>query len=141
LHRCEVCKQKRREQTAKYVAADLCICGNPRAEGHKQCQHCIKRSRAKTANLKMAAFNAYGGPVCACCGETIPEFLQLDHVENNGAEHRKRGLMGTALYQLLKSQGYPPGYQVLCANCNFAKGILGYCPHHPPVNSSHASMS
>lgn len=139
--RCDYCKQQRRALGDKHAADGLCRCGRPRADGHKQCQHCIDRSRDKTMRLKMDAFNAYGGPVCACCGETIPEFLQLDHIENNGAEHRKRGLMGTALYQLLKAQGYPPGYQVLCANCNFAKGILGFCPHHPPVNSRQASMS
>lgn len=25
--------------------------------------------------------------------------------------------------------GWPPGYQVLCHNCNVAKRILGTCPH------------
>jgi hypothetical protein len=25
--------------------------------------------------------------------------------------------------------GFPPIFQVLCMNCNFAKGKLGFCPH------------
>jgi hypothetical protein len=31
---------------------------------------------------------AYGGR-CACCGEFERDFLTLDHVNNDGAEHRR----------------------------------------------------
>ena len=33
------------------------------------------------------------------------------------------------LFQYLKRNNYPPGYRVLCMNCNFAMGHFGYCPH------------
>ncbi len=36
---------------------------------------------------------------------------------------------GSVLYSWLKKQGYPPGFQVLCHNCNLAKGYYGACPH------------
>jgi hypothetical protein len=34
------------------------------------------------------------------------------------------------LHRWLKNSGYPPGFQVLCFNCNFAKHRKGQCPHH-----------
>jgi len=33
------------------------------------------------------------------------------------------------LYSWLKKNNFPKGFQVLCMNCNFAKGKLGKCPH------------
>ena len=35
-------------------------------------------------DLKQQVFNAYGGPVCACCGDTHLEFLCVDHVNGKG---------------------------------------------------------
>ena len=75
---------------------------------------------------------AYGGFKCACCGETEPMFLTIDHVNNDGAEHRRQigAKPGSGFYQWLKSEGYPPGFQVLCMNCNFGKHRNGgVCPH------------
>ncbi len=69
--------------------------------------------------------------MCPHCDETILEFLTLDHVNNDGAAHRKelgwrKG--GQALYPLLKKLGFPDGFQVLCFNCNCGRG-RGVCPH------------
>ncbi|KKM24758.1 hypothetical protein LCGC14_1601870 [marine sediment metagenome] len=83
---------------------------------------------------RTAALDAYGGN-CACCGEIQQEFLSIDHINNDGAAHRKqlssrsRGGGGSAMYQWLKTNGYPDGFQVLCFNCNMAKGFYGQCPH------------
>jgi hypothetical protein len=72
-----------------------------------------------------------GVPACACCGETMLVFLTLDHEGGNGAEARRaaesRG--GITYYRRLVREGFPPGYQVLCWNCNLAKHLLGACPH------------
>jgi hypothetical protein len=78
--------------------------------------------------VKLEVFNAYGGARCACCGEEHIEFLSLDHIGNNGAEHRK-SVPATTLYNWIRKNGFPPGFQVLCMNCNFAKGHFGKCPH------------
>ena len=77
---------------------------------------------------KIDVFNAYGGAMCACCGETHIEFLSLDHIGGDGAAHRRQ-LAGKGLYLWLKTNGYPSGFRVLCMNCNFALGKYGYCPH------------
>jgi hypothetical protein len=66
--------------------------------------------------------------VCKCCGETIPEFLELDHIDNNGGSHRRQVGSGM-MYRWLKTHGFPPGYQVLCSNCHFARHRHGRCPH------------
>ena len=85
----------------------------------------------RLVTLKTEAFIAYGGVVCSCCGDTHIEFLTLDHIGGDGAEHRKRigNIQGSAFYAYLKKQGYPIGLRVLCFNCNLSLGFHGYCPH------------
>lgn len=79
------------------------------------------KARTKT---KVAILTNYGGGKCACaqCGENRIECLSLDHINNDGMEHRKRlGFGGYRFYRLLQSQGYPEGYQTLCINCQWVK--------------------
>ncbi|MDE1814921.1 MAG: hypothetical protein KGI05_09715, partial [Thaumarchaeota archaeon] len=67
---------------------------------------------------------------CACCGESIVEFLTMDHINNDGAEHRRK--IGSAyLYSWLISNNFPEGFQVLCWNCNCARARSKdkICPH------------
>jgi len=80
--------------------------------------------------MRLATLDAYGGPVCKCCGDKNEEFLTIDHIDGRGAEHRrtiKRG--GHSFYLWLKQNGFPKGFRVLCMNCNFSLGMRGYCPH------------
>lgn len=83
----------------------------------------------------MDMLNALGWQ-CTCCGESHPLFLTLDHINNDGAKHRKRfkekyNTRNTELlYREARREGWPKDkYQVLCINCNFAKGHFGECPH------------
>jgi hypothetical protein len=79
--------------------------------------------------VKDEAFLAYGGYVCACCGEIERLFLTLDHIENGGNKHRKE-IGASKIYFWLKRHGYPPGFQVLCMQCNWGKRMNGgICPH------------
>jgi hypothetical protein len=85
-------------------------------------------------------FKAYGGYRCACCGETERKFLTLDHVNNDGAADRmkiagKRTASGWTTYRYLWKHKFPPGYQILCMNCNFGKRMnKGVCPHRERCN-------
>ena len=83
--------------------------------------------------LQDEAVRAYGGYACACCGETEPLFLTLDHVNNDGGKFRREtGFLhhGAKFYKWLKDHFFPPGYQVLCSNCNHGKHRNnGTCPH------------
>lgn len=91
------------------------------------------KSARLNAILREQVFAAYGGYKCACCGETEPLFLTIDHIENNGAEMRKTGVHsrgGTQFYQWLRMNKFPDGFQVLCMNCNLGKHRNGgVCPH------------
>lgn len=71
------------------------------------------------------------GRFCACCGEDEPVFLSLDHINGDGAAHRRetRKRSGASMYSLLIREGFPAGFQVLCFNCNFAKRTGEACPH------------
>jgi hypothetical protein len=78
--------------------------------------------------LRQEVLKKYGEK-CACCGEYRNEFLAIDHINGCSRELRKEQGGGSALYRWLKRNNFPPGYQVLCHNCNMAKGCHGYCPH------------
>ena len=91
-----------------------------------------KHSLSYYYRMQDKAIRAYGGYVCACCGETEPLFLTLDHTENNGREHRLQigNKGGHRFYKWLEENNWPPGLQVLCMNCNHGKyRNNGICPH------------
>ena len=102
---------------------------------------CSEARRKMLRKLKLAVLNGYGGPICRCCGETHIEFLSIDHINNDGAAHRRSlpksaSSGGSGFYAWLKKNNFPPGFQVLCMNCNFAKGKYGYCPHEKERRSA-----
>ncbi len=152
----------------------LCVCGHNLDGKYKSCIRCrqynkdwwrahpeklrakwrkanIKRgrqyyrdyTRARQLDIKQEVFDAYGNE-CTCCGETIPEFLQVDHIDGGGCKHRVEVLGGKnrgghAFYKWLKDQGFPKdNFQLLCANCNFAKGRFKVCPHNRELNVTEA---
>lgn len=88
------------------------------------------RVRVYWQRMRQEVLDAYGRK-CTCCGETQEEFLSIDHIDGNGAEHRRElGIKGGGqFYAWLRRQGFPDGFQILCMNCNHAKGHYGTCPH------------
>jgi hypothetical protein len=84
--------------------------------------------RTSIKRIRNQVLEAYGGK-CQCCGETEPVFLVVDHINNDGAEHRKQ-LGSKMFYVWLRQNGFPKdNFQLLCWNCNMAKQLLGQCPH------------
>ena len=79
--------------------------------------------------LRQEMIAAYGR-VCECCGESIWQFLSLEHKNKDGALHRRKvGDNAQAQLVDLKRQGWPrEGYGLLCFNCNIGAGT-GECPH------------
>lgn len=85
-------------------------------------------------NMRIKCLSHYGGnpAKCACCEEKTYEFLGIDHINGKGNKHRKE--VGTkkdggTIYQWIIRNNFPPMFQVLCHNCNLAKGFYGNCPH------------
>lgn len=88
-----------------------------------------KQQRGYRAILRADVLRAYGEQ-CACCGESQKLFLAIDHIDNSGSEHRKTVGSGDAFYRWLRANGFPPGFQTLCCNCNWGKHANGgICPH------------
>lgn len=114
------------------MASGVCIrCGGIPLVTKQHCEPCRERHNAATLRrykvLKDEVFAAYGGYICACCGEDIPAFLSIDHIHEDGADHRRR--IGTDLYRWLIKHEFPEGFQVLCMNCQWGKRKHGVCPH------------
>lgn len=89
-----------------------------------------KMRKDSQLKLKKEIMEHYGSK-CACCGVINLKVLSIDHVKGGGTAHTKELKIkgGERFYGWLKKNGYPSGYQVLCMNCNQAKGIYGRCPH------------
>lgn len=97
--------------------------------------------------LEVLTHYSNGTPKCACCKEQGIYFLTIDHTVGNGAAHRREigmaqgdanqvkkenqkvSMGGNGFVYWLKKNNYPEGYQILCANCNFAKRANPTCPH------------
>lgn len=96
------------------------------------------KARRLYSKVKREVFEAYGGYVCNCCGEAEPAFLSVDHIDENASEMRRKGIHGnssTSLYQWLRKQGFPEGFQILCMNCQVGKHRNnGVCPHQARSN-------
>ena len=98
---------------------------NPNKESHSD------RMRRYLKIAKGQVFNHYGWK-CNCCPETTPQFLTVDHVNNDGYKDICYGKRRTGfhLYKSIINQGFPPRYQILCMNCNHGKRMNnGVCPH------------
>lgn len=133
----------------------LCPCGlrQPR-EGRVKCEICAERAkqgylknpvpakeRAKAlyARRRTKVLEAYGGK-CICCGESFQPFLCLDHINGEGHQHQQKVGKGTNFYAWVIKNGYPQNLlQILCANCNQAKGTKAVCPCKEAFGAFHES--
>jgi len=81
-------------------------------------------------------------PCCRCCGlNSHVDFLAIDHIAGRkemDSEPKliKLGysskLLGQVLQKFIIENNFPDGFQILCQNCNFAKGMINnnnICPH------------
>lgn len=96
---------------------------------HNNKESRLQKKFLRRQALKKQVLLAYGGK-CACCGETQIEFLTIDHIHGGGHQHCK--MLKGDFYVHLRRERFPgkgKEYQVLCMNCNFAKGKFGLCPH------------
>ena len=100
-------------------------------------QHLRENDRKRTLNVKQEVFSHYGGK-CACCGENNIMFLTIDHKNGNGSIQRKEATGssngGRNFYAWIRAHGYPSDFQILCWNCNCAKGHYGFCPHKQSIH-------
>jgi primase-polymerase (primpol)-like protein len=112
-------RERERLKTAEYHAAN-------RERRNRQVTERRRQMRAQILETL--------GARCNCCGETEPAFLTIDHILNDGA--KVRHLHRHKIYRMILEEGCPTDrYQILCWNCNSAKGMLGHCPHSVPSST------
>jgi len=85
-------------------------------------------NRKQYQKWKKMVLKHYGGdpPKCANCGYNNINCLEIDHLNNEGTTQRRelfgsQGGSGTRFYRWLIKNNFPPGYQILCKNCNWLK--------------------
>lgn len=70
------------------------------------------------------------GGKCECCGESEIAFLEVDHINDDGKEQRIKHPGQTTIYWWLAKHNFPPGFRLLCSNCNRGRWRNGgTCPH------------
>lgn len=142
-HTCLVCKRVASAEKQRKARAE-----NPEKWREISRRHNAKHSdaygvtkRAYHQKIREVVFAAYGGFKCQCCSETEPTMLTIDHVNNDGAEHRRSlrndGSRSANIYPWLIKNGFPEGFQVLCYNCNISKYRNGgICAHQTKAGST-----
>jgi hypothetical protein len=92
-----------------------------------------KRRSARASEQRFELLSHYSGapPFCADpFGLHAKPFVDLrclliDHIQGNGSVHRRElAMSGQSLYSWICKNNFPPGFQVLCANCQFVKKIV-----------------
>lgn len=130
-----------RTRRSRLRAEGLCEkCGQVPPEPDKtKCNRCSTREKNRQKTLhdqyKITLFNHYApeGVKCACCGETEPMFLTLDHINGRSPEEKNypHRVGGRTVYRRLVKAGLPEGFRILCLNCNAGRYRNGgTCPHN-----------
>lgn len=122
---CDPCAEKRNERKHQRARTLTDI------QVKRRNQTAAEYRRAETRRLREIVIRAYGG-ACACCGEDIHEFLTIDHVKGDGWREKNKYRRERWL-RLIIERGFPDDYQILCFNCNCAKGNGTHCPHEDMV--------
>lgn len=133
IFRCSKCREYlpknrfHRDRLKKYGIRYKCAaCASDRTE--KELQDLRHYSREMRKTKKRLVLKGYGSK-CACCGEKNPKFLTIDHIAGGGRKHRRKLGGQSYFYTFLIKNNFPKGYQIMCMNCNFAKGVYRKCPH------------
>jgi hypothetical protein len=98
-------------------------------EGHPDAVHVIQRRYADKIKRLVIAHYSNGKMICSGLNGESCKFgcddlrcLTIDHINDNGAKHRKSiRVTGSAFYKWLIRRNFPSDYQVLCFNCQWVK--------------------
>ena len=91
-----------------------------KAANREKVEEYNKRYCAKTRQLRQDIFRRLGDK-CIRCGFSDHRALQIDHVKNNGAQHRREYPAEPTRYKNIWENIDSGEYQLLCANCNWIK--------------------
>ena len=133
---CAQCIEKRRisslNERNQRIAKGLCgACGKVPKTRSSLCDSCHNTSHQRKLKQRRELRNRvldYLGSACSCCGESIRQFLNIDHANGDGSHERKRTHVRRMHEQILA--GLRPDLRLLCWNCNLGRELNGgTCPH------------
>ena len=122
-----------KNRKTKRRIAGICVqCGKGKSIlGTQQCSMCADKNRGRQVRARIErrrmVLRAYGNE-CMCCGEVEADFLEIDHVNNDGHKHRRNNPTMDINSWAIKHD-FPSLLQILCANCNHSKEKHGKCIH------------
>ena len=145
-------KQKAIRQTPEYKAKAKAHAQTPEAKAKRKEYNSRPEVKAKrksnSHSLRLKVLQYYSKqlsksdiPCCRCCGDNFHiDFLALDHIAgrrkmDSESELLKLGysssLTSSNLLRWIIKNNFPKGFQILCHNCNIAKGHSkdNKCPH------------
>jgi hypothetical protein len=126
---CQECINRAGKRIKRQAEAGHCVrCGEKNDRKTMLCSSCQLLASAKHQQRRKQVFDHYGW-VCTCCGEAHPEFLTMDHMNNDGGRRRREDISHANLYVWLIKNDFPTDFQPLCWNCNSAKRWNRICPH------------
>jgi hypothetical protein len=110
-------------------------CSRPKIKNKSLCSYhkevVYDRNMKSKAKRKLEVLTHYSpNHILKCSWEKCLisdiDMLSLDHMNNNGAEDRRKnaGGSGDALYRQVKREGFPEGFQTLCFNHQMKKERL-----------------
>jgi hypothetical protein len=128
---------ERHPGSPRYRSGDDCVkcayerrakqkAGQSESQREKWARYGAAKKRESDTEYKNAVINVLtnGEGTCRWCGQGDQDVLTIDHIDNNGKEHRRTVRGGASICRWIVANDYPPGFQVLCFNCNVKKEVL-----------------
>lgn len=132
------------EQSSIFSGSKCSVCGawlpNRKTRYCPSCRPAPNERQVAWRKAQWEKVLDHYGARCACCGESNPLFLSVDHVNNDGAEHRAsigQQASPSRVRKWIIEHGFPDGFQILCFNCNLGKARNGgVCPHQAEASEA-----
>lgn len=118
--------ERRAAKVCLWCAGILAANSRTYCVSHLTRKNAMKRQQYE--RLRDAVYAGYGNR-CQCCSEDERAFFTIDHVNGGGTAERRGNTDRFGMFRTIIRDGFPPKYQLLCFNCNCARGFFGACPH------------
>lgn len=135
---CKLKRESRQRYKKKYPEKIRAYKRKYKHEHPEQNRKQTKRAAERRRYEILCHYSKSNPPVCANCGENHIEFLEIDHINGGGRQHKRE--IGGNLFAWLRKNNLPEGFQVLCANCNAKKAkeqARANCGNGTPTQKSH----
>jgi len=134
-HTGTVCEKHPELKGKRTKKGNLCVgCKKVQVQNWRNANKEETSDRARQLRvLKRKKVIEHFGGKCELCGLVDDEVMTVDHIWDDGAEHRKQVKATVVLDWLIKND-YPPGYRLLCFNCNHKAHQVFRQTGNPPMS-------